>query len=66
MEDATASAMGRLLESGLPGVVILGLCFALWKVHALYVKSQDARIDEGRQSLEKLSQAIATLDKLAK
>lgn len=66
MDDATAGAAARLLESGLPGIVILGLCLALWKVHGLYVKSQDARIDEGRESLEKLSQAIATLDKLAK
>lgn len=60
MEQAALS----LISMGLPGVVILGLSAALWKVHGLYVKAQDARVSEGLASLEKVMQAIAILDKV--
>jgi len=63
MDQATAGFVESLLGAGLPGAAILGLCLALWKVHGLYVKAQDARILEGIACVEKLSQAIATLDK---
>lgn len=60
MDQAAVSLVGM----GLPGVVILGLSVAVWKVHGLYVKAQDARISEGLASLEKVMQAIAILDKV--
>lgn len=60
MDQAATALVGM----GLPGIVIVGLSAALWKVHGLYVKSQDARVSEGLASLEKVMQALATLDKL--
>lgn len=54
-----------LLQMGLPGIVILGLAFALKMLWGRYCDSQDFRIKEGRESVEALTANTHALDTLA-
>lgn len=62
--DGTEQAVATLTSMGLPGVCIVGLAWALARVHKLYTESQEARIAEGIGCVEKLSAAVATLEKV--
>lgn len=53
-----------LLSLGLPGVVILGLAFAVKTLWTRYSDTQDARIKEGRECVEAMSNNTHALEKL--
>lgn len=62
--DGTATTIAALTQMGLPGVCIIGLAFAVARLHKLYTESQEARVTQGIACVEKLSAAIATLEKV--
>jgi hypothetical protein len=53
-----------LVSLGLPGVVILGLTYAVKTIWNRYSDSQEARIKEGRECVEAISNNTHALEKL--
>lgn len=55
-------AFEQLLEHGLPGIAIIILLYAVWKLWAKYDEIQEKRIAESREGLKAIEQNTNTLE----
>lgn len=65
METLITKAGEQVLGLGLPGVIILGLAFGLYRMFQLYTDAQEKRITEGRVAAETLEGVKNALEHLS-
>lgn len=62
----TDAVIGELLKLGLPGAVIIGLGWALVRVHNLWVESQNKRLSDSQAMTERVLTLINTHNEMNK
>lgn len=63
--DEVAGQIGTYLVSlGLPGIVIIGLALAVYRIFNLYHESQEKRIEDSLRSLATMNEMKASIDSL--
>lgn len=66
MFDKIANAsVDIILQYGLAGVVMLGLCFAFYRVCKLYIAAQEKRISEAQATTSALVSSSIVLNRVA-
>lgn len=65
MEQGLTGSIDKLLQLGLPGVVIIALGFVCWRLFKLYADTQEKRIAEGREAVKAIEQNTAALENLS-
>lgn len=65
LEKAFTGSIDAILQLGLSGVVILALGFVVWRLHKLYVETQEKRIAEGREAITAIERSSNALDNLS-
>lgn len=66
MEASTVELIAQpLVAMGLPGIIIIGLSFALYRLSGAYHEVQEKRITETREMLQVMDNVTSAMDRLA-
>lgn len=62
--EGLAAPLAELLKLGFPGVVIIGLALAVWRLFKLYNEVNEKRIAEAREGIKAIEANTTALDAL--
>lgn len=65
MDNLLKGVGETLLSLGLPGVIIIGLAFAVYNLFKLYAETQEKRIVEAREAVKAIEANTAAIDTLS-
>jgi hypothetical protein len=65
MDNLLKGVGETLLALGLPGIVIIGLAYAVFNMFKLYTEVQEKRIDEAREGVKALEANTSALESLS-
>lgn len=64
MDQIVQGAGAALLSLGLPGIIILALGYACYRLFGLYIEVQEKRVAEGRETVKAVEENTSALDRL--